>query len=102
MGAPSPTSFPTPEMLKKPSLFSEAREFQTRPSRIVLEFKLAEEQESYEVAIRAMDLRLILVGLVLWPSAIRHGNLPAIPPCLEIEQVLRALEQKMEIPGLKD
>lgn len=99
---PGPTSFPTPEMLKKLSLFSEAREYQTRPSKIILEFKLPEEQEFYEAAIRAMDLRLTLVDLVLWLSAIRHGKPPATPPCPELEPVLRALEQKMEILGLND
>jgi hypothetical protein len=101
-GGPSSASYPTPEMLKKLTLFSETREYQTRPSKITLELKLPEEEELFEAAIRAMDLRLTLVDLVLWLSAIRHGKPPEIPACPEIEPVLRALERKMDLLGLNE
>lgn len=94
--------FPTPEMVKKLSLISESNDYQTRPSKIILEFKLPEEQEFYEAAIRAMDLRLTLVHLVLRLTAIRHGKPPDIPPCPALEPVLRALEAKMDMLGLND
>jgi hypothetical protein len=96
------TSYPSAEMLQKLTLFSETKDYQTRPSKVILEFRLPEEEEFFAAAIRALDLKLILVDLVLWLSAIRHGKPPETPPCPALEPVLRVLEQKMDMLGLND
>ena len=97
-----PAALLTPEMLKKLNHISEAAEYQKRPSKIVLEFKLPEEQEFYHAALRAMELRFTLLDVILWLTSIRHGTPLGRPPCHDLEIVLRVLEEKMDTLGLND